>query len=107
MLNEEELLERIAAAYPDFELLPLDFGKLTLVEQMAHARRARLLFGMHGAGFMNLMWLAQEAVVLELFPHRALLTPVHANLAKFCAVEYMGASSGIRTPRSASTECVK
>ena len=44
---------------------------------------------MHGAGFMNLLWLPDEAVVLELFPHRALISPVHRNLAKFASLVYM------------------
>eukprot|EP00966_Prymnesium_polylepis_P023343 537314-Prymnesium_polylepis.1 len=35
------------------------------------------------------MWLPREAVVVEMFPYKALLTPVHANLAKFCAVQYL------------------
>lgn len=30
-----------------------------------------------------------EAVVLELFPHRAMITPIHRNLAKFASVLYL------------------
>ena len=56
ILNEPELLQRAAAAYPDCQIVPTDFGSLTLMEQMAAVRRARLLFGMHGAGFINLLW---------------------------------------------------
>ena len=56
ILNEPELLQRAAAAYPDCQIVPTDFGSLTLIEQMAAVRRARLLFGMHGAGFINLLW---------------------------------------------------
>lgn len=89
ILNEEEMLQAATAAYPDCELLPTDFGALTLTEQMAHVRKARVLFGMHGAGFVNLLWMPREAVVLELFPHKAMITPVHRNLAKFAGVVYM------------------
>ena len=38
---------------------------------------------------MNLMWLPSESIVVELFPYKALLTPVHANLAKFCGIPYL------------------
>lgn len=35
---------------PITQVLPTDFGKLTLSGQMATMRQARVLFGMHGAG---------------------------------------------------------
>ena len=76
VLNEEELLVKMAAAYPDVAVTPTDFGGLTIAQQMKHMREARLLVGMHGAGFINLLWMPNEAVVLELFPYRAMITPV-------------------------------
>ena len=89
ILNEEEVLSKAKVAYPDCEILPTDFGALTLTQQMAAARQARVLFGMHGAGFINLLWMPRDAVVLELFPFKAMITPVHRNLAKFAAITYM------------------
>ena len=39
--------------------------------------------------FINLLWMPAEAVVLELFPHRSMITPIHRNLAKFASVTYL------------------
>ncbi len=87
--NEDKLLGRIRERYPDALVVERDFGRLPLVEQMREARQARLLFGMHGAGFMNLLWLPTEAVVLEMFGYGGMVTPVHRNLAKFRGAIYL------------------
>ena len=48
VLNENQTLTRMARAFADLEIAPIDFGKLSLREQMEAARRSRILLGMHG-----------------------------------------------------------
>ena len=83
ILNEPELLGAIGAAFADVDAAAADFGSLSLSEQMATTRVARVLFGMHGAGLTNLLWMPRECVVLEMHPYRAMISPVLRNLAKF------------------------
>lgn len=46
----------------------VDLATLTFAEQLAKVRRANVLVGAHGAGLMHVLFLADEAVLLEIHP---------------------------------------
>ncbi|CAM9269498.1 unnamed protein product [Phaeothamnion confervicola] len=50
----------------DFEVV--DLAQLTFREQLQLLRRTTVLVGVHGAGLMNVLFLAEEAVLVEIHP---------------------------------------
>ncbi len=63
--NEVEMLDALRANTSDVEINALDLADLTLEEQIKLMQRTDILFGQHGAGLANLLFLPQHAVVLE------------------------------------------
>jgi len=51
-----------------FELVAIDFSKMTWAEQVKATSRARLLVGIHGNGLTNCLWMPAGATVIEIFP---------------------------------------
>ena len=45
-----------------------DFGNMTFGEQLRLIRRTNVLVGAHGAGLMNIIYAAEEAVLVEIHP---------------------------------------
>lgn len=66
VFNAAELLEAAARAGYTAELLPLE--RMTVREQVEAVARASVLFGLHGAGLTQALWLPSGAAVVQWVP---------------------------------------
>uniref|UniRef100_A0A7S3JQK9 EGF domain-specific O-linked N-acetylglucosamine transferase n=1 Tax=Aureoumbra lagunensis TaxID=44058 RepID=A0A7S3JQK9_9STRA len=46
----------------------IDFGSISFAQQLEKVRRTNILIGAHGAGLMHTIFLAEEAILLEIHP---------------------------------------
>lgn len=49
-------------------LIEVDFAKMSIDEQIKISNESKLMFGIHGAGFTNLMFMKPEAKIIEYDP---------------------------------------
>mmetsp|Transcript_2431 Transcript_2431/g.4282 ORF Transcript_2431/g.4282 Transcript_2431/m.4282 type:complete len:526 (+) Transcript_2431:116-1693(+) len=91
--NEEELLQKISSS--DGVLVSgVDLSSMTVREQLQTIRRSNIVVSMHGAGLTHLMYLPDEAVVVEMFPHGVSNGPTgrkqhYRNLSRWCGKVYL------------------
>ena len=67
ILNEYELVDAIAAAGYDVELLPLE--TMTMYEQMVALRSVDVLVGIHGSALDNAVFMHKGSVLVQLLPY--------------------------------------
>jgi len=65
--NEKELIS-ILECDKSITVRSVDFVGVPILEQLDMVRKSNILVGMHGAGLSHMMFLPEEAVVVELFP---------------------------------------
>ena len=65
IVNEAEC---IAALQTRYEVVPVFFEGLTMEEQAQVMAGCKILTGAHGAGFTNILFMAPETYVMEIFP---------------------------------------
>jgi hypothetical protein len=53
---------------PDLEFVDAYFEQASPREQVAALARARIFISIHGSGLANLLWMASNAVVVEIMP---------------------------------------
>jgi len=66
MLNESELVDLLCKR--GFE--HIYFERLSLREQIQAASEASVLVGGHGSGLTHLLFMREDSLVVELFPHK-------------------------------------
>ena len=66
--NENEIFAMLSAAGTGVSTVRSDMSRLPFKDQVELARRSNILVGAHGAGLMHALFLADEAVVVEIFP---------------------------------------
>jgi capsular polysaccharide biosynthesis protein len=84
MLNEDELVERLVRAWG---VEPVVLSLLSLNEQIAVFRNARVVVGPHGAGLANVVFCSSAAVLYELLPSHY-LNPCINQLAQLRGLHY-------------------
>jgi len=67
LANEEEVINLLKEGNM-MNLNVVDFAKISYVEQLRIIRNTNVLVGVHGAGLMNIMYAAEEAVLVEIHP---------------------------------------
>ena len=67
LANEEEVTNVLREGNM-MNLNVVDFAKISYGEQLRIIRNTNVLIGVHGAGLMNIMYAAEEAVLLEIHP---------------------------------------
>ena len=87
-LNEEEVLGALHGSRVALRLTPLELAGMPLAQQLPHFRGARVLTGMHGAGYANLIFLGVGAVVAELCP-LGYCTQSYQRLSRRLGVTYL------------------
>jgi capsular polysaccharide biosynthesis protein len=84
MINEDELVERLVRA---FGVQPVVLSLLSLDEQIALFRNARIVIGPHGAGLANVVFCSPATVLYELLPSHY-LNPCINQLAQLRGLHY-------------------
>lgn len=69
LVDEDAHLEALRKAIPHATIDLVDFGNMTLKEQLQTARQTDVLVGAHGAGLTHSMFLERGAAVVELVPN--------------------------------------
>jgi hypothetical protein len=67
LANEEEVTNVLREGNM-MNLNVVDFAKISYGEQLRIIRNTNVLIGVHGAGLMNIMYAAEEAVLVEIHP---------------------------------------
>lgn len=69
ILQDEKALESTMAQCTMCESKTIDLATMTFPEQLAALRHSNVIVGVHGAGLNNIMFAAEEAVLIEIHPH--------------------------------------
>jgi len=82
IINEEEIFNYLKKkGFIKVKLAELDF-----IEQVYLFYNAKSIFGLHGAGFSNLIFCKKSTQIIEIKPYGA--TTIYKNLAKICKLNY-------------------
>ena len=66
--NEDEIFRMLSTAGTGVSAVRVDMSRLPFSEQVEVARHSNVLVGAHGAGLTHALFLADEAVVVEILP---------------------------------------
>ena len=80
--NEKSLLDAIP------EAKPVNFGDLSLTEQISTARNADVLIGAIGAGLTNALFMRKNATVIEIVPATYSI-PASNHIENICALRHL------------------
>jgi len=69
--DADGLMAKVRARYPESKVNVVDFGSISLREQVALAADTDVFIGHHGAGLMHLLFLPSDAAVVEITSSRA------------------------------------
>mmetsp|Transcript_46424 Transcript_46424/g.85016 ORF Transcript_46424/g.85016 Transcript_46424/m.85016 type:complete len:484 (-) Transcript_46424:47-1498(-) len=88
----DELLGRLPKEL-DAEVNSQGFSELPMSEQICHARRARLMIGIHGAGLSFIMYMPEQSGLVEITPYPVGILPfsvanIFYNLAEWTNHKY-------------------
>jgi len=71
ILNEAQLITAIQSKWKDrVGVIQIHLEEFNFHEQMQIIRSSAILIGMHGAGFVHELWMADGAGAIELFPFK-------------------------------------
>ena len=84
--NEAAIVAALAVLGHEVEVV--DFATLSYEAQIAAVLKARVLIGVHGAGLTNLLWLQDNAAVVEIFTSPAWMPAGYGNLAAWRGVRW-------------------
>ena len=108
LANEGEIVE-VMKECTLCDVRVVDLGKLPIKEQIATIRKTNVIIGVHGAGLMNILFAADEAVLLEMHPnyrldrhfrHAARMSGKHyMPLRSSVAVTCEGSSDNVPIPK--------
>lgn len=88
LAHEEEYFNELHQMFPKVKIQRIDFAAIPFDQQMKVVRETNILVGVHGSGMTHLLWLPDEAVVVEIFPpgiHKS----TFRNMAKLTNKIYM------------------
>jgi EGF domain-specific O-GlcNAc transferase len=68
IFNIERYVENLRQKYPNLKINLVDFGTLTLREQVLVAQGTDILVGHHGAGMTHVLFMPEQSAVIEIFP---------------------------------------
>jgi protein O-GlcNAc transferase len=68
LLHQDDYLAALTKKHPSVEIQVVDFGHLTLAEQIRTAHHSDILVGVHGAGLTHGMWLPESSAIVEVLP---------------------------------------
>ena|GEM_PF-2042773 len=60
--------DKIAESFPEFPFKVITLEDMPFVQQLQLFRKAKIIIGSHGAGFVNLIYCKHNAIVIEIFP---------------------------------------
>jgi len=104
MSNEKEI-EGVLKECTLCETRVLDLAEMTYREQLEAIRNTNILVGVHGAGLMNVVFAAEEAILIEIHPHYRL--DRHFRIAsKFTGKTYMPMRTTSRVTCNGSSDNV-
>ena len=86
-LNEDEIVARMKSQYPKWIIEQVQFEKLSMKEQIKHARRSKIILGMHGAGMVHCIWMNEGSKVIEIFPKQK-IRHSYRNIAQYIGLDY-------------------
>lgn len=69
ILADEKALEAIMKECTLCYTETVDLAELSFKEQVRKVRQSNVIIGVHGAGLMNIIFAAEEAVLVEMHPH--------------------------------------
>jgi protein O-GlcNAc transferase len=94
-VNEQELVDALKTAFPDYELQVVDFGKMSYRAQIESVISCQVFVGVHGAGLSHALFLPQNGVLLEApAPGRGNHFPNIASNSKHKALSLKGRNQG-------------
>lgn len=87
LLNEEQIAE--VSSSLGIETVVLTMEDLTLYEQVRELLQITILFGIHGSGLINSLYMPQNSVIVQLMPYKVFGGPTFfAGPAKSYGVNY-------------------
>lgn len=85
--GDGSLLKAVEGKYPNVNVSSVDFGLLSVSEQLELVQRTDILVGLHGAALTHIMFMSQGAAVVEIRPpefhHKGF-----KNLAQMMGIKY-------------------
>lgn len=70
IVNEKEILDSLSLLSQNISIDKVHFAPLSFSQQVSFMVRTDIVFGVHGAGFVNILFLLPNSGVFELFPRR-------------------------------------
>lgn len=67
ILNEESLLKNLTRLFHDISINKRFFGKLSFEEQVQLMSKTDIVFGIHGAAFINVLFMRPKSGLIEYF----------------------------------------
>lgn len=67
ILNEESLLKNLTKAFHDISINKRYFGKLSFEKQVQLMSQVDIVFGVHGAAFINILFMRPKSGLIEYF----------------------------------------
>ena len=87
IVNEKAILNSLTNLSQTVSIDKVYFAPLSFTQQVNYMVRTDIVFGVHGAGFVNILFLLPNSGVLELFPRRYTKEHYH-NLANNARLFY-------------------
>ena len=101
-LNEDIIVARMRSEYPEWIIEQVQFEKLSMKEQIKHAKRSKVMLGMHGAGMVHCIWMNEGSKVIEIFPKQK-IRHSYRNIAQYVGLNYYTHRGGIDSEMESKT----
>lgn len=87
-VNQETILEHVKTMYPHLEVVLVDLQEATLNETIRLMDRSRIVFGVHGSAFWNVLFMYHTSALVEIWP-REYFEEKYYNQPRFAQVSYV------------------
>ena len=87
VVNEDEFLNTLKNLSSIIQVTRLSFNNLTFSEQVLLMSKTDIIFGVHGAGFVNILFLLPKSGLIEFFVTK-FYRPYYMNMCRKCNLLY-------------------
>ena len=87
VVNEDVFLNNLKNLSSTIQITKLSFNNLSFSEQVLLMSKIDIIFGVHGAGFVNILFLLPKSGLIEFFVTR-FYRPYYRNMCKKCDLLY-------------------
>ena len=86
--NEKEIVNQLKSKYPNYDVQLHYFENMSITNQINIVCSANIFISMHGSGLANMLWLPQNALVIEILPKHFTCRDWYEKAARASGLHY-------------------